>query len=717
MTADPNRRPWWILALILVLGAGLRLAYLVEIRDAPDFTKPGRDALYHDYWARAMLSGDWAPPPGKVDPEIRTTPYMRPPGYPFFLAGAYAVTGGSYAGARAVQMFLGLINAVLAFWLGRRLFDVATGLTFAALMAFYWMFIYYEGELHAPVLAVTATLALLLACRHWSESPTLPRAFAAGAVLGLFVLVRPNVLVTAPFLLAWMLWVSRRRGEVRRFLVQAAMLVFGVAVTVGPVTLRNQLAAGDRVLVTTNAGINLYVSHNPEADGVTSVIPELRQLTGLAGWTCFEYPELVRGIGRELGRSPDEFRHSEASRYFFDRAVEWAWSHPRRTLTSAFERALLFWGPAEVSNDEVVHFDRASSPVLRTLPGGFAAVLALAVVGAVGSFRRLRDQLSFESWVLIAAFVAGYFASVLPTLAASRYRVPVIPCLLLFAAWGLVRWSRLWRRGESRQAVVAALICVGLYAVVSRPWVAYTPDEAAWHFNLAVADHRSGKLEEAIAGYRRALESDSDDPDAHSNLGSALLARGDTDTAAEHFRAALAASPDHADAHFNLGLALAADGRMREAAERFQRTLEIRPGDEAALRHLATARRGLAASHNQRGRELAQAGDLEGALVELTAAVELDPSSAPLENNLGNVLAILGRLPDAAVHFRRSLELDPDYLGAHRNLVRAYLALEHWSEAAAAAAAGIEAARRAGEEALAAELEQIRSQLTAGSRR
>ncbi|MEE8525631.1 MAG: glycosyltransferase family 39 protein, partial [Thermoanaerobaculia bacterium] len=466
MNLDPRRRERWALALIVVLGAGLRLAYLVEIRDAPDFAKPGRDALYHDYWARAMLSGDWTPPPGKADPEIRTTPYMRPPGYPFFLAAAYGVSGGSYAGARAVQMLLGLVNAVLAWVLGRRLFGAATGLTFAALMATYWIFVYYEGELHAPVLAVLATLLLLLAFRHWSDSPTRGRALAAGAVLGGFALARPNVLVVLPFLLGWAFWVLRRRGERRRLVTAAAMVGLGVAIAVAPVTLRNRLAAGDRVLITTNAGINLYLSHNPEADGVTSIIPELGQLTGLAGWTCFEYPELVRGVGRELGRSPQAFEHSDASRYFFDRAVDWARRHPVRTLTSAIERALLFWGPAEVSNDEVVHFDRASSPVLRTVPGGFAFVLALAVAGGAGAFLTFRrrdvangevaDRQRFEAWFLVVAFVAGYFASVLPTLAASRYRVPVIPCLLLFAAWGLVRWAEFWRRGEARRALATA---------------------------------------------------------------------------------------------------------------------------------------------------------------------------------------------------------------------------------------------------------------------
>jgi hypothetical protein len=82
--------------LILALAAVVRLLYFLDIRPQPDFRHPGLDAGYHDYWARGLAFNQWTPPHGQPDPLIRTQPYFRPPGYPYFLAGVYRITGGGW---------------------------------------------------------------------------------------------------------------------------------------------------------------------------------------------------------------------------------------------------------------------------------------------------------------------------------------------------------------------------------------------------------------------------------------------------------------------------------------------------------------------------------------------------------------------------------------------------------------------------------------------
>ena len=91
-----SKRHWIILACILLVGFALRLIYLQEIAHDPDFSHPTLDPQFNDYWARAMVTGDWTPPIGYPDPMIRTTPHGRPPGYPYFLAFIYLVFGTSY---------------------------------------------------------------------------------------------------------------------------------------------------------------------------------------------------------------------------------------------------------------------------------------------------------------------------------------------------------------------------------------------------------------------------------------------------------------------------------------------------------------------------------------------------------------------------------------------------------------------------------------------
>ena len=63
-----------------------------------------------------------------------------------------------------------------------------------------------------------------------------------------------------------------------------------------------------------------------------------------------------------------------------------------------------------------------------------------------------------------------------------------------------------------------------------------------------------GKLDEAVACYRRALELKPDYAEAHNNLGNALNDQGKLDEAVACYRRALELKPDYAEAHNNLAL-------------------------------------------------------------------------------------------------------------------------------------------------------------------
>ena len=101
-----------ILAIILLAGLLLRGSYLLEIVKNPDFEYPPTDAALNDHWARGIADDDWSVKHDR-DPEIRTTPYFRPPGYAHFLSLIYMSSGSSYLAVRIVQMSL---DCSTAFW-------------------------------------------------------------------------------------------------------------------------------------------------------------------------------------------------------------------------------------------------------------------------------------------------------------------------------------------------------------------------------------------------------------------------------------------------------------------------------------------------------------------------------------------------------------------------------------------------------------------------
>ena len=68
-----------ILTAILLVGGLVRGLYLADMARTPDFTFPGVDAAYHDYWARSLATGDWSGYAPFPDPHIQSTPFFRPP--------------------------------------------------------------------------------------------------------------------------------------------------------------------------------------------------------------------------------------------------------------------------------------------------------------------------------------------------------------------------------------------------------------------------------------------------------------------------------------------------------------------------------------------------------------------------------------------------------------------------------------------------------------
>ncbi|HSL81868.1 MAG TPA: tetratricopeptide repeat protein, partial [Thermoanaerobaculia bacterium] len=113
---------------------------------------------------------------------------------------------------------------------------------------------------------------------------------------------------------------------------------------------------------------------------------------------------------------------------------------------------------------------------------------------------------------------------------------------------------------------------------------------------LAVALHRLGRPEEAIALVRGVLAEEPERPDPRFNLGLFLLARGGGEEdagafqeAAEHLRRVTELRPVHAEAWEYLGAAHLALGRPAEAADALRRALAVDPARGRAYLRLADA--------------------------------------------------------------------------------------------------------------------------------
>ncbi|MGD1277005.1 MAG: tetratricopeptide repeat protein [Tepidisphaeraceae bacterium] len=193
---------------------------------------------------------------------------------------------------------------------------------------------------------------------------------------------------------------------------------------------------------------------------------------------------------------------------------------------------------------------------------------------------------------------------------------------------------------------------------------------AAAECNQGIALMASGKTDEAVAAFGRAVAARSEMAEAHNYLGNALQAKGDWEGAMGCYRRALALRPDYASAHNNLGVALQHRGRLDEAVAAFRQAVAVQGDFVAALNNLG----GLLAAKNQP----------DEAIPLLRRAVQLWPDSVAAHINLGTALQQAGQIDQAIAEFRAVLLLRPDFADGHNNLANAHKEIAQWPAAIAA---------------------------------
>lgn len=559
--AKPSGHDGWLIFLILLVAIALRVVFILQMRAGPLFEAPIMDELYHDEWARTIANGETY-----ID-----GPYFRAPLYPAFLATIHTLFGHGFLAPRLIQAVLGAFSCVLLFVIGRRVFDRTIGAVAAFIAASYWVLIYFDGELLIPSLIVLLDLLLIWLLLLGAQRPRGATFALAGIVLGFSALARPNILLFVPAIVVWLLvrhW--QRRG---RAIGYAACVTLGCLLPIVPVTIRNHVVGDDLVLISSQAGVNFYIGNNPLSDGRTAIVP------GTPGGWWEGYHATIERAERATGR---DLKPSQVSRYYFGEAFEWIAAQPGDFLALTWLKARLFWTSWEISNNKGIYFwSERFAPILSLLPLGFAVVGPLGLLGLVMCVRRRSD--TFPLW----GFVLVYTASVVLFFCTSRYRVPVLPPLILLAAFAVAELIRDARRRNLRTLTIhGSILLIGALFVNLPPGgPEYFRNDAFSYVRLGGIYSRQGKLELAENSYRSALDEVPSLLIAHYKLANTLYRQERLDEAIDHYRHALASPPKLsvetkqmiAKVHFNLARTLERAGTPEQAAPHYQAAYRLDP--------------------------------------------------------------------------------------------------------------------------------------------
>ncbi|MCH9650724.1 MAG: CHAT domain-containing protein [Deltaproteobacteria bacterium] len=234
-------------------------------------------------------------------------------------------------------------------------------------------------------------------------------------------------------------------------------------------------------------------------------------------------------------------------------------------------------------------------------------------------------------------------------------------------------------RAESRLAVAR-------YLEARRLWMKHQelPLAGVATFQLAAALHRSGEVDQAVIEYQRAiplLESAGKWAEAARALdwcGSIQFSKVDFEASLKFYKRAAELwrqeekAEEEAEAYAGVGRALATLGETGEALAAYDRALALARsvGDDSEAMIL-----------QNRGRAFLQAGDLEGAVADLTGALEVHGTGGSprglgaILNGLGSAFLDLGDPDKALLYARQALALDLPSLDRALSLNQQGLAL------------------------------------------
>jgi tetratricopeptide (TPR) repeat protein len=242
-------------------------------------------------------------------------------------------------------------------------------------------------------------------------------------------------------------------------------------------------------------------------------------------------------------------------------------------------KTLYFWKGYEIPNAQNAYLNSDFSVLLGFLLGKsviyipFGLVGPLSILGLLICLRRIRECL------LLYLFGLSYSASVIIFFVCSRFRMPVIPILIMFASFA-VWW--LYQKIKNRQIphiLIFLLVLAMLVPTLNTRLENLVGDQRALnHFALGVAHQELGQLDLTVKEWRTSLRYNPNLNLCRTSLADLYFNQGLIDSAMNEYTIALLSDTSYLDRAY-LGLAVIHHRREDRdlAIEYYLRSIEINP--------------------------------------------------------------------------------------------------------------------------------------------
>lgn len=383
---------FWI-GFFLVVALGLRLGSVVMNLHQP---LTGDAGWYEEVGWSLSQGGD----------VLRHREFSRPPLYPIFISLVYRLFGRSIPVVLMIQAFLGTMTCWFVYLIGKKLGGNWIAILSLAFSAVSFSLVKVSSLLLAESLFTFLFILSILLLLHLCEKGKWGIAVSLGLILGLAILTKASMMVFPIFVLLGILFLqpwSRRKRLLLSFCIMLACWV-----TLLPWNIRNFVRYGRWTPICTNGGISFYSAYRPMEGKLFGIGTE---------------DEVTQYADTHFVSDMDK------SRFLFLEGWRAIKENPERLPRLELLKLAYLWSPFdwEILGERVFN-------------ATYLFVLPFAFLGMALLIKRVKDF-----WILYIPILYLHFISLLFH-GLPRYRLPFEPLLILFSAFGLIRFFSLFSR-------------------------------------------------------------------------------------------------------------------------------------------------------------------------------------------------------------------------------------------------------------------------------
>ncbi len=263
-----------------------------------------------------------------------------------------------------------------------------------------------------------------------------------GVFIGLASITRPIILALLPLYVLWILIYDR---PIKNSIVHLFIVIGFTFFVIAPITIRNLIVADDFVPIASSGGINFYIGNNRDADGLTANLPPpLNNNWGIS--------DITYAAEKQTGH---KLTASEVSDFWYKKATDWITDNPGAFMKLYLKKLYFMFNNAEVSNNRSLplFFSRISIFKYNILSFGLIFSLAVLAMIFLIIYRRFSSGILFVCLLvcLYTIVIALFFIN-------ARFRLPIVPFIIIFAAAGIEIIADLFYSRKYRSVYIFAII-------------------------------------------------------------------------------------------------------------------------------------------------------------------------------------------------------------------------------------------------------------------